>query len=151
MSLPAATKLGQGNVFTGVCDSVHRGCLPQCMLGYTPPPGSRHPPGVDPMEQTPRSRHPPQQTPPRADTPWRRHPPGVDTPREQTPRAGTDTPREQTPQEQTPAPGQAPGSRPPPRDRHPPRKQTTAYVNERLVRILLECILVQAVTIAELK
>ena len=23
--LPAATKLGQGNVFTGVCDSVHRG------------------------------------------------------------------------------------------------------------------------------
>ena len=23
--LPPATKLGQGNVFTGVCDSVHRG------------------------------------------------------------------------------------------------------------------------------
>ena len=35
--LPAATKLGQGNVFTGVCDSVHGGCLPQCMLGYHPP------------------------------------------------------------------------------------------------------------------
>ena len=29
---------GQGNVFTPVCHSVHwgRGCLPQCMLGYTP-------------------------------------------------------------------------------------------------------------------
>ena len=27
-SLPPATKLGQGNIFTGVCDSVHRGgCL----------------------------------------------------------------------------------------------------------------------------
>ena len=43
-----ATKLGQGNVFTGVCDSVHRGgrCLPQCMLAYHHHhhPGSRHPP-----------------------------------------------------------------------------------------------------------
>ena len=38
--LPPATKLGQGYIFTGVCDSVHReGDLPQCMLGYhTPPP-----------------------------------------------------------------------------------------------------------------
>ena len=26
-----------------VSHSVHGGCLPQCMLGYTPP-GSRHPP-----------------------------------------------------------------------------------------------------------
>ena len=33
--LPPATKLGQGYIFTGVCDSVHReGGLPQCMLGY---------------------------------------------------------------------------------------------------------------------
>ena len=39
--LPPATKLGQGNVFTGMCDSVHRGGLPQCMLGY-------HSPGADP-------------------------------------------------------------------------------------------------------
>ena len=73
--LPSATKLGQGYVFTGVCDSVHRGgCLPQCMLGYhhhTPPPGADtpHPPGADtPWEQTPpRSRHRPraaEQTPP---------------------------------------------------------------------------------------
>ena len=37
---------GQGYVFTRVCDSVKRGGLPQCMLGY--PPGSRHPPpGAD--------------------------------------------------------------------------------------------------------
>ena len=52
--LPPATKLGQGYVFTGVCDSVNGGgCLPQRMLGY--PPGSRHPPTAD--------------TPPGADTP----------------------------------------------------------------------------------
>ena len=51
--LPAATKLGQGNIFTGVCLSTGGG-LPQCMLGYTPP-------GAD---TPPRSRHPPpKQTP----------------------------------------------------------------------------------------
>ena len=33
-----AMKLEQGYDFTGVCDSLNRGCLPQCMLGYTPPP-----------------------------------------------------------------------------------------------------------------
>ena len=32
-----ATKLGQGYIFTGLCDSVHRGGLPQCMLGYNLP------------------------------------------------------------------------------------------------------------------
>ena len=39
--------LGQGNIFTLVCHSVHRGGgLPQCMLGYqNPPPRSRPPPG----------------------------------------------------------------------------------------------------------
>ena len=81
MFLPAATKLGQGNVFTGVCDSVNReGGLPQCMLGYHPP-----------WEQTP---------PPGADT---HTPPGPDSPpweqthplRDQTP-LGADTPLEQT-------------------------------------------------------
>ena len=43
------------------------GCLPQCMLGYTPPP-ARHPPGRHP---TPGQADipPPGQTPP-ADTPW---------------------------------------------------------------------------------
>ena len=84
--LPATTKLGQGYVFTGVSDSVHRGvgvCQPQCMLGsplgadtpWSRHPLSRHPPRADaPWEQTPwsrhpPSRHPPEQTPPRADTP----------------------------------------------------------------------------------
>ena len=88
---------GQGNVFTGACDSVHRGrgvCLSACW-NTTHPPGSRHP-----TKQTPRSRHP----------------------REQT----------HTPPEQTP-----PGSR------HPPFKSRLRHtVNERPVRILLECILV---------
>ena len=43
--LPPATKLGQGYVFTSVCDSV-RGGLPHCMLGYTHPrTRGRHPPG----------------------------------------------------------------------------------------------------------
>ena len=60
-SLPSATKLRQGNVFTRVCHSVHGGCLPQCMLGYTPL--GRHPPcrspGQTPPGQTPSlGRHP---------------------------------------------------------------------------------------------
>ena len=103
---------GQGNVFTRVCHSVHRGwgCLPQCMLGYhTPlqqtPPGSSHPPlGAE----TPQSRQPPPgaDTLPRAGTPKSRHPPGLST--------------------HTPPPGS--------RLRH--------TVNDRPVRILLECILV---------
>ena len=43
--LPPATKLWQGNILTGVCDSVHRGvCLSACW--HTPPPrGGRLPPG----------------------------------------------------------------------------------------------------------
>ena len=54
--LPPATKLGQGYVFTSVCDSVNRGvCLSSC---WDPPPGSRH-------------------------FPRTRHPPGADTPPEQ--------------------------------------------------------------------
>ena len=48
VTLPSATKLGQGYVFICVCDSVHKGGgLPQCMLGY---PSTR--------EQTPQSSHP---------------------------------------------------------------------------------------------
>ena len=51
--LPAATKLDQGNVFTGVCDSVHRGVSASMHAGI-PPPRIRHPPGADtPQEQTP--------------------------------------------------------------------------------------------------
>ena len=45
--LPPATKLGQGYVFTGVCDSVHRGgiCLSACW-------------DTTPQEQMRPSRHP---------------------------------------------------------------------------------------------
>ena len=46
---------GQGNIFTLVCHSVHKGggVLPQCMLGYHPPrtrqpPRGQRPPGPDP-------------------------------------------------------------------------------------------------------
>ena len=88
LQLPAAMKLGQGNVFTGVYDSVHRGgCLPQCMLGYrTPPnqaPQDQTPPvAATPQDQTPpKTRHPPRskhhpqdQTPPGPDTPGSRPP-----------------------------------------------------------------------------
>ena len=68
--LTAATKLGQGNIFTGICLSTGgEGCLPQCMLGYTPLDQTpTPPPGADP----PRSRPPLPlgvDTPPRADTP----------------------------------------------------------------------------------
>ena len=103
--LPAATKLGQGNVFTGVCDSVHGGCLPQCMLGYPTTPRSRHPPlsrhplGADmppgagtPLEQT---------CPPRADMP-----PGADMPPPQSRHA-------------------TPGSRHAPLSRHAPQTKYT--------------------------
>ena len=62
--------LGQGNIFTPVCHSVHRGGgLPQCMLGYHPTTaGTRH---------IPWSRHPPDQAPPTP--PGTRHPPGPGT------------------------------------------------------------------------
>ena len=63
--LPAATKLGQGNVFTGVCDSVNRGGrvsasvhagMPDPLLDQAPPEQSRPPPDQahpSPREQTP--------------------------------------------------------------------------------------------------
>ena len=71
--LPAATKLGQSNVFTGVCDSVQGGVLPQCMLGYPPPPQDQ----TCPQDQTPPgTRHPPPGTRP----PWDHTPPPDQTP-----------------------------------------------------------------------
>ena len=87
--LPAATKLGQGNVFTGICDSIHRGgvCLSAC---WDTTPGADTPLGADtPPEQTPppRSRHPPGLNPPT------RYPLGPGTHRPGTP----PTPRKQTP------------------------------------------------------
>ena len=51
--LAAATKLGQGNVFTGICHSVNRGGLPQCMLGYHTPPRKEAPSPHPPRRRTP--------------------------------------------------------------------------------------------------
>ena len=87
--LPAATKLGQGNIFTSVClSTVGEGCLPQCMLGYPyPPPTPR--PGT-PWEADPHPPRPWADTPPTR-TPRSRHPPGPGTPREADPPPGKQT------------------------------------------------------------
>ena len=80
--LLAATKLGQGNIFTSVCLSTGgRGvCLSACWDTHPPP------------EQT----HTPEQTPPPGSRPpGSRHtlPPGADTPPEQTPPDQAHTPQ----------------------------------------------------------
>ena len=54
--ITTAMKLQQGNVFTPVCHSVHR--------GVSATPLGRHPLGRHPPGQTPPVRHPPGQTPP---------------------------------------------------------------------------------------
>ena len=90
--LPAATKLGQGNVFTGICDSVNRGvCLSACW--------------DTPQDQAPQSRHPPEQTPPRADPP-RADCPGTRPSRADTPPRSRHPPRSRPPWKQTPVYGQ---------------------------------------------
>ena len=64
--LPTATKVGQGNIFTGICLSAGgRGvCLSACWDMPNRP--DTNPPRSRPLEQThpPRSRHPPEQTTP---------------------------------------------------------------------------------------
>ena len=52
--------LGQGCIFTGVCDSVHRGGSASVHAGIPHPP-SRQPPRTS---HPPRTRHPPDQAPP---------------------------------------------------------------------------------------
>ena len=80
-------------------------------------------------------------------TPQDQTPPGADTPRTRPPRADT-PPQSRHPQNQTPPPEQTPPwTRPPrvdpPREQTPPPGSTLQHtVNERPVRILLECILV---------
>ena len=75
--LPAATKLGQGNIFTGLCLSTGGGavCLSaswdippweQTPLGPDPTPGTRpHLRDQTPQEQTPPGAHRPRTRPPR--------------------------------------------------------------------------------------
>ena len=80
-------------------------------------------------EQTsPQSRHPPDQTPPRVDPPRSRHP-------------QSRHPRSRHPPEQTPG-ADTPLSRHLPLEQTPPGSRLWHTVNERPVRILLECILV---------
>ena len=116
--LPPTMKLGQGYIFTGMFDSVHRrvcvcvwrrGCVEadtHTPRNQTPPWDQVHPPGT---------RHPRDQVySPRNQTP----------PWKQTPLHGTNcTPRTRyTPQEpDTPlGPGTPPRNQTPPRSRHPP-------------------------------
>ena len=125
--LPAATKLGQGNVFTGVCDSVHGGVgvARRHPPGREVPLAKKHPPGkeIPPWQGgTPLARRPPCQG-----DPWQGDPPGRETP------LARRTPGKETP----------PGRETPPAGRHPPLgSRLRDTVNERPVRILLECILV---------
>ena len=115
---------GQGNIFTLVCHSVHRGVSASVHAGIP------HPPGADtPWEQTP----PGAVTPTGADTPL-----AADTPRQQTPPWQQTPPRSRHPPRADNPPEQTP---PPPRSRHL-RSRLRHTVNERAVRILLECILV---------
>ena len=73
---------GQGNIFTPVC---HSFCsqgegLPQCMLGYHPPPGPGRPPRDQADTTTPRTRQTPQPPRTRQTSPkTRQTPPGEDT------------------------------------------------------------------------
>ena len=64
--LPPATKLGQGNIFTGVCDSVNRGGSASVHAGIPQPPcsGTMHPwdhapPPQDHAPLPPGTMHPP--------------------------------------------------------------------------------------------
>ena len=110
--LPAATKLGHGNVLTGVCDSVNRVGSTSVHAGIPPPPlqeqthpnpRTRHP---LPLEQTPAANTPPQEQTPS----WsRHHPPGTRHPPGNRPPPGADTPQ-----------GRHPGTR-------SPGKQTLGY------------------------
>ena len=79
MSLPPATKLRQGDVFTHICHSVHRGVYQNMHRG-------RHPPWANtPWADTPLGRHPPWADTPRTDNPLGRHTPWADTPWAVTP------------------------------------------------------------------
>ena len=128
--------LGQGNIFTPVCHSVHRGGLPSRR-----PPGKEAPPGREtslgrrhpPARETPLGwRHPPWQ----GDPPGRRHPRQGDPPGRRYPPGG----RHPLPWE-----GGTPPSRETPRKESPPPRRLLL----RAVRILLECILVSILVFFE--
>ena len=80
--LPPATKLGQGYIFTGVCDSVHRGgevpgqVSPLC--ADTPPRQTPPWPDTPPGQTPPGTKYTP--LPGLSTTPLARHPLGLSTP-----------------------------------------------------------------------
>ena len=78
---------GQGYVFTRVCDSVYKGSLPQCMLGYHPPCKGDPPCQGEPpcQEDPPAKENPPCQGEPpcQGDTPPKETPPPRHTVNEQ--------------------------------------------------------------------
>ena len=55
--LPPATKLGQGNIFTVVCDSVHGGGSVSVHAGIPPPPRTRQAPPGTRQTPPPRAEH----------------------------------------------------------------------------------------------
>ena len=124
------------------------GCLPQCMLGYTPPRPGRHSP-TPRNRQTPRTRHTPPGPgrPPRPGTPPGSRPPQTrqTPPRSRLQPGGVclsacwDIPpwTRQTPPHPHPRNRQTPRTR-----QTPPGSRLQHTVNERPVSILLECILV---------
>ena len=121
---------GQGNIFTPVCHSVHRGVSASVHAGIPPPPGAETPWEQTPPQsrQPPRSRHPLEQTPSEQTPPWSRHPPpGADIPQEQTSPEYT-PPRSRHPPEEQPSPRADTPPHPPGADTSPsPWKQTPAY------------------------
>ena len=71
--LLATTKLDQGKVFTGICNSVNRGVSASLHAGMHTPPRSRHSPRADPPgADTPQNQVPPgtKYTPQTKYTPW---------------------------------------------------------------------------------
>ena len=120
---------GQGNIFTPVCHSVHRGGVPDQVH---PPWDQVHPPRTryTPPDQV----HPPgtRYTPPGPGTPPDQvHPPGPGTP-----------PRDQVHPPRTRYTPPGPGTPPLDQVHPPPGCKLRNTVNDRPVRILLECILV---------
>ena len=134
--LPATTKLWPRLCFYIVSVILSTG---GSLAGRTPPPSRETPPArrTPPGKETPPARRPPsKETPQQLNPLARRTPPG-----QGEPRLSRETPRQGEPPQQGDPPWQGdPPARRPPRQGEPLPSGIT--VNERPVRILLECILV---------
>ena len=131
---------GQGNVFTPVCHSVHRGgrgVCPTPSLPHRQTSWMQTSSGCRPSRYRPPDAHPPGcRPPPRQTSAWMQTPLDADPPGCRSLPLGR-PPCMQTPLGRPPC-MQTPLGRPPPRFNPPPR-----YISKRVVRILLECILVK--------